>query len=156
MKTITIATFNQPEPARPVQQHLENAGIHAEIHDTSKLESILFGSESLAGVRVVVAEEDAGRAQGLLAGWDVAEHLLEQAVVCPQCHSPQVEFPQLTRKFLTPALGGLLFKLHIAEKEFYCHACHHTWPRSEKVDPELDLLNWPVRHPAPKVSEARH
>ncbi len=33
MKTITIATFNQPEPARPVQQRLDSAGIHAEIHD---------------------------------------------------------------------------------------------------------------------------
>lgn len=153
MKTITIATFNQPEPARPVQEHLENAGIHAEIHDTSRLESILFGSESLAGVRVQVAEEDAVKAQRLLAGWDVEEHLLEQSVVCPECHSPQVEYPQLTRKFLTPALGGLLFKLRIAEKEFYCHACHHTWPRQEKDDPELDLFNWPVKHSASNVSE---
>lgn len=55
-----------------------------------------------------------------------------------------------------PALGGLLFKMHIAEKEFYCHNCHHTWPLSVKVDPELDLFNWPVKHGASNVSEARH
>ena len=108
------------------------------------------------GIRVLVPEPDAGRAQGLLAEWDAADHLLEQAVVCPECKLVQVEFPQITRKFLMPALGGLLFKMHIAEKEFYCHNCHHTWLLSVKVDPELDLFNWPVKHGASNVSEARH
>ena len=156
MNTITIATFNQVEPARPLQQRLENAGIHAVIHDESKLQNFVFESESLAGVRVAVSETDAGRAERLLAEWDAADHLLEQAVVCPECKSPQVEFPQITRKFLTPALGGLLFKLHIAEKEFYCHHCHHTWPLRVKVEPDVDLLNWPVKPTPADSPEARH
>ena len=146
MNTITIATFNQVEPARPLQQRLDNAGIHAVIHDDSKVEKFVFyNSESLAGIRIAVAETDAARAQQLLAEWDTADHLLAQAVVCPECKSAQVEFPQLTRKFLTPSLGGLLFKLHIAEKEFYCHNCHHTWPLCVKVEPDVDLLNWPIK-----------
>ncbi len=145
MNTITIATFNQVEPALPLQQRLENAGIHAVIHDDSKLQNFIFESESLAGIRVKVAEPDAERAQQLLAEWDAADHLLERAVICPECKSAQVEFPQITRKFLTPSLGGLLFKMHLAEKEFYCQSCHHTWPRRVKVEPEVDLLNWPVK-----------
>ena len=156
MNTITIATFNQVEPARPLQQRLENAGIHAVIRDESKLQNFVFESESLAGVRVAVSELDAERAGRLLAEWDAADHLLEQAVVCPECKSPQVEFPQITRKFLTPALGGLLFKLHIAEKEFYCHNCHHTWPLRVKVEPDMDLLNWPVKPAPADAPEARH
>ena len=39
-----------------------------------------------------------------------------------------LEYPQLTRKFLTPWLASVLFALKIFPKEFYCQDCHFTWP----------------------------
>jgi transposase-like protein len=49
------------------------------------------------------------------------------ALRCPQCNSTRIEYPQLTRKFLTPALAGILFALKVFPKEFYCQDCHFTW-----------------------------
>ena len=40
---------------------------------------------------------------------------------------PRFEYPQMTRKFLTPALAGILFALKIFQKEFYCQDCQFTW-----------------------------
>ena len=40
--------------------------------------------------------------------WEAADPDIG-AIRCPQCNSPRIEYPQLTRKFLTPALAGILF-----------------------------------------------
>lgn len=59
---------------------------------------------------------------------DVSEGLLQRAVRCSKYHSSRVEYPQLTRKFLTPALVGLFMALRIALREFCGLACQFTWP----------------------------
>jgi hypothetical protein len=38
----------------------------------------------------------------------------------------------MTRKFLTPALVGLLCAMKIIPKEFYCQDCHYTWSNEEE------------------------
>jgi hypothetical protein len=45
-----------------------------------------------------------------------------------------------------PTLHTVLFKLGMAEKEFYCNTCQHTWPLRAKMEPERDALNWPIKN----------
>ena len=55
-----------------------------------------------------------------------------EMIRCPQCGSSNIEYPQMTRKFLTPALMGLLCAPRIIPKEFYCQDCHYTWSNEEE------------------------
>ena len=87
-------------------------------------------SKPQANVKVKVEEHDFERAQALLVEWEAADPEIG-AMHCPQCNSPRIEYPQLTRKFLTPALAGILFALKIFPKEFYCQNCQFTWTNVE-------------------------
>ena len=52
MNSITIATFNSLEPAEALKHRLEQAGIHAVVHDESKLQRYWFMSAPLAAQKV--------------------------------------------------------------------------------------------------------
>ncbi len=102
-------------------------------------------SEPLAAIHVEVLPPDYVKARHLIGEWEKSGELLREAVRCPECHSPRIEFPQNTRKFYTPAIfHTLLTVLHILPREYYCLDCHHTWPRVARVAPELDVLGWPL------------
>ena len=43
----------------------------------------------------------------LMVGWEASDPEIANALIrCPQCHSSRIEYPQLTRKFLTPAIAS--------------------------------------------------
>jgi len=126
--TVTLATFNQTTDAQPIVARLWEAGIRAEIHDESKLERLWLVRKPLAGVRIEIHREDFDKAGRLVREWEMKEHVLRNAVCCPECGSSRVEYPQFTRKFVTPNLVGLLSAMGLVEKEFYCQDCHNTWP----------------------------
>lgn len=128
---VTIATFNDAAKAEPLKQRLEQAGIPALVQDDSMLERVWFVKEKLANVRVKVESRDYERALELLRQWDV-DGALRDAVRCPECKSPRVEYPQFTRKFFLPNLVGLFASLGGTPKEFYCQDCHFTWPKEGK------------------------
>jgi hypothetical protein len=144
MRTVTLATFNDSDHAQPVVDRLQQAGFHPTVRDETRWQRGHL-SERLASVKICIEENEFERAKRQLKDWDATEHLLDQAVCCPECGSPDVDFPQITRKFVLPTLHALLFKLGLAEKEFYCHTCHHTWPLRAKMEPERDVLNWPIK-----------
>jgi hypothetical protein len=144
MRTVTLVTFNDRDHAEPVVNRLQQAGFHPSIHDETKWQEHRF-SEHLASVKVQVDENEYEPAKRQLKEWDATEHWLDQAVCCPECGSPDVDYPQVTRKFIMPSLHALLYKLRITEKEFYCNTCQHTWPLRAKVEPERDALNWPIK-----------
>jgi hypothetical protein len=142
MKTAIVATFNDREHAEPVLKHLSEAGLHAAVRDETRWQKAHL-SERLASVKIEVPENEFDAARAALKTCNPCE--LEQAVCCPECGSPDVDYPQVTRKFILPSLHTLLFKLGIVEKEFYCNTCHATWPVREKLEPERDELNWPIK-----------
>jgi hypothetical protein len=145
MKTIPIATFNKLTPAELLLGQFRHAGVNAIIHDESKLERFWFRSEPLAAIHVEVPQQDYLQANRMMHEWEKATRLLREAVRCPECHSSRVEFPQVTRRFLTPALCQmLLILLHVTPRQYYCQDCHFTWPKVAKVEPELDILGWPL------------
>ena len=144
MRSVTLATFNDREHAEPVVKRLQQAGFHATIHDETAWQKRHM-AERLASVKVQVEEKEHENAKTQLKEWDAKEHLLEQAICCPECGSPDVDYPQVTRKFVLPALHAFLYRLKLAEKEFYCNTCQATWPLREKVEPGRDPLGWPIK-----------
>jgi len=128
MKTVTVATFNKSFQTELLLKRLWEAGVRAEVHDESKLERMWFISRPLAGVRLEVHRDDYDKATRLLNEWDAAGAALREAIRCPECRSSRIEYPQFTRKFITPNLVGVLSALGFVEKDFYCQDCHFTWP----------------------------
>lgn len=146
MKTLPLATFNELIPAEQLRKQFLQAGVPAVIHDESKLERFWFMSEPLAAIHVEVPQPDYLRARRLMREWEISTDLLRTAVRCPDCRSSRVEFPQVTRKFVTPALCQLLLlTLHILPRAYYCQDCHFTWLKTPKVEPELDSFGWPLK-----------
>jgi hypothetical protein len=143
MSLLTVASFNEMDPAETLKDRLEQAGIHAEIYDESKVQRYWFMSQPSAWVKLRVDPKDFDSTRRLLDGLDVIEGALSEAVRCPQCQSSRIEYPQFTRKFITPTLMELFCAVKLLDKEYYCEDCHYTWPKVEKLKPETDILGWP-------------
>ena len=79
--------------------------------------------------------------------WEAADPDIG-ALRCPQCNSTRIEYPQLTRKFLTPAAGRQSFALKVFPKEFYCQDCHFTWT-DEVEHPRYRF--WNASFPVPEI-----
>lgn len=147
MNPVNLASFNEIDKAEAVRDRLDQAGIHAEIYDESKLQRFWFMSEPLAGKKIRVDERDFDRAKEALDALDVQEDVLHYAVRCPECGSPRIEYPAATRKFIGPTLVEIFATTtHITEKEFYCESCQNTWADKAKLEKETDVLGWPVKN----------
>jgi len=145
MKTVLLATFHEVEPAQQLRTRLQQAGIQAFIHDDSKLQRVWLISQPLAAIHLEVLQPDYQQAAELLAQSHRTDGVLNNAVTCPDCGSPRVEFPQLTRKFVSPSLGSLLMAVGLVPRKFYCLDCHYTWPAATHAEPSRDALGWPAQ-----------
>jgi transposase-like protein len=132
---VTIATFNEAGKAKRLKERFLQAGIKADIHNEGHLQQVAFMSKPQANAKVQVDDNDFEAAQGLMVEWEASDPDIAAAIVrCPQCGSSSIEYPQMTRKFMTPALVGVLCALKIIPKEFYCQDCHFTWsPQKERT-----------------------
>jgi hypothetical protein len=82
------------------------------------------------------------RAVEQLRQWD-GDPAIEQIVHCPECGSARIEFPQFSRRTIMGALPAALAATGVIDQQFYCEACHFTWPAEPpKVGEEVDILNW--------------
>jgi len=143
MKTVPLVSFNELEPAEELQRLLRQNAIHSVIRDESKLERFWFMSEPFAAIHVEVIPPDFLLARRLVEEWNVNQPVLNSAVHCPECNSTRVEFPQTTRKFITPTLISLLMVMRLVPRQFYCLDCQHTWPTVSPLNPKPDILGWP-------------
>ena len=129
---VTIATFNEPAKAKHLKERFQAEGLKADIHNEGHLQAVAFMSKPQANVKLQVDDMDFERAQQLMVEWEADDPDIASAIIrCPQCGSSRIEYPQLTRKALTPAMAGVLFALKIFPKEFYCEDCHFTWSPEE-------------------------
>ena len=125
---VTIGTFNEPEKAKRLKQRLQESGVKADVHNERHLQQMAFMSRPQANAKVMVDDDDFERVQNLMIEWETSDPDVGSAIIrCPQCNSSSIEYPQMTRKFLTPAIASILFALKIFPKGFYCHNCHFTW-----------------------------
>jgi hypothetical protein len=84
-------------------------------------------SKPHANAKVMVEEQDFQRAHELMVEWEPTDPDIGAAIRCPNCQSPRIDYPQMTRRFLTPWVASILFATGIVEKEFYCRDCQNTW-----------------------------
>jgi len=130
---VTIATFNEPAKAKQLKQRFQQEGLHADVHNEAQLQQVGFMSKPQANAKVMVEDNDFERAQSLMVEWEANDPDIASALVrCPQCASSQIEYPQMTRKFITPGLVAVLCAFHVVPKEFYCQDCHFTWSNEEE------------------------
>ncbi len=100
---VTIATFNEPSQAKHLKSRLQEAGVKADVHNEGHLQKVAFMSKPQANAKVLVTEEDFEAANKLMVEWEASDPEIGSAIRCPQCKSPRIEYPQLTRKFITPS-----------------------------------------------------
>lgn len=133
---VTIATFDEPAKAKHLKKRFEESGVKVDLHNEGRLQSVATMSQAHANAKVMVAEEDFEKANALLHEWEATDPDVGAAIRCPQCKSPRIEYPQMTRKFMTPWLASVLFALKIFPKEFYCQDCHFTWGKDGEPLPQ--------------------
>jgi transposase-like protein len=130
---VTIATFNEPAKAKDLKARFHQAGLRADIHNEGPLQQVGFMSKPQANAKVMVEDNDFERAQSLMVEWEATDPVIASALIrCPQCGSSRIEYPQMTRKFMIPALVAVLCALKIIPKEFYCQDCHFTWSNEQE------------------------
>src|SRR5438128_8941933 len=118
---VTIATFNEPAKARQLKRRFHDAGVNADVHNEAPLQQVGFMSRPQANAKVMVEDADFEKAQEQMIEWEATDPDISAALIrCPQCGSSNIEYPQMTRKFITPALVSILCALKIVPKEFYC------------------------------------
>ncbi len=143
---VTVAAFNEREPADLLAARMRQSGFSADVHDESQEQKLKFFNltpRAHLQVRVPSGEED--RALATLAEWS-SDPVLSAAVRCPECGSLRVEFPQFSRKTIVGALPAVLAAAGVIEKNYFCLACNHTWPpKAPAPEPKLDRLNWPEK-----------
>jgi hypothetical protein len=133
-----VVLFSDRAKAEQIRQRLARMGFEAELNEKPRLASLWFASKDAAGVRVEVQAEQFERAEKLLLEWDSTENILQGAIRCPECSSLRVDYPQYARNSLLTNLAlGLVTKLHLLEKNYYCEDCHYSWPK-EGLHPRRD------------------
>ena len=148
-QTITLATFNEAAPAEILKDRLHDAGFHSEVMDESGAQALFFMSRHpRAHMRVRVRKEEFDNARETIRKW-APEGLLAKAVVCPQCGSSRIEYPQFSRHTAGSVFFALLAAAHIIPREYFCEDCQLTWPDKPEVPVDRDALNWPKESKIP-------
>jgi hypothetical protein len=148
---VALAAYDHREPAEALTAQLTAAGYTAELLDESGEQKWkLFNLHPRAHFKVRVPTSEAQRAQATLAGWDQTTGALALAVRCPECGSTRIEYPQFSRRTLMGALPAALAAAGVIERDFYCEACHYTWPIEQTPPPDLDALWWSRGKPVVK------
>lgn len=130
---VTIATFNEAAKAKHLKNRLSEAGVKADMHNEAPEQAARLVGKPQANVKVMVDEEDFGKAQKLMIEWEPTDPDIGSAIRCPQCKSPRVQYPQFARKFpFVNSLASVLFATKLFPKEFYCEDCHNTWTKDEQ------------------------
>jgi len=147
---MTIASFNETAPAEVLATRLREAGFAAEVRDESQEQKWkLYNLHPKAHIRVVIEEGRAAEAEAAMRQWHDVDGALAAAIRCPECGSARIEYPQFSRKTIMGAFPAALAAAGVIERDFYCEACHYTWPAEPPaVEPELDPLGWPKKSEA--------
>ncbi|WP_279181722.1 DUF2007 domain-containing protein [Bacteroides acidifaciens] len=129
MKTVKLITCNDAMKAHILQGALENEGIESILHNENF--STLYKScvSSIAGVDILVADEDYARVVQVLRD---NESWPEELTLCPYCGSSDIKFRLKKGKRLR-AIGAAIFSMLAAAPpgdnhwEYTCVQCHKTF-----------------------------
>ena len=136
---VNLAVFENKTDADALTAFLQNAKFEARSYNDRVLQMLLFLCPPRATYRVQVREDSFKPASNFIQNQSASSLILQRAIKCPSCESLAVQYPQMTRKFLTPTILlhiGIL--LRIVDHQAYCEHCHCLWPlfsRRQVVEP---------------------
>ncbi|MDE3067478.1 MAG: hypothetical protein KGJ60_08000 [Verrucomicrobiota bacterium] len=123
---VSVAVFEDEDAGKALEAFLREHGVEARTFNDRLLQLFLFLCPPRATFRVQVRKHAFKNATALLEA--APPDVLRKAIQCPSCRSLQINYPQMTRKFLLPTLLlhlGIIFR--VIDHECYCEACHHIW-----------------------------
>ena len=118
---ITVRTCSPLPEAQVLQAHLRGSGIQAFLPDEMTVQNDWMWTNAIGGVRVQAPDEDAVRAEEVLAG----EPFVETAPRCPRCGTA---LEQTVGFGLYPKIAlALLFSIPVRSKTTWkCPQCEMT------------------------------
>ena len=125
---VDVAVFENLSDGQALGTFLTNHRLEARTYDDKAFRYFLFLRPPTVTYRVQVRGSAFRAATELLNNAPEALAILERALHCPSCGSLQVNYPQMTRKFILPTVIlhlGIIFR--VIEHECYCEHCHYIW-----------------------------
>lgn len=138
---MSIASFDDLEPATLLARRLTEEGYEAVARsDAGEQFWQHFNMHPRAHNHVMVQSGVAEEAMQKIKELDASEQLLAGAIICPQCGSTRIEYPQFSRWSPTGSLPAIAATVGLIDREFYCAACHYTWAPSEETGNHADSV----------------
>jgi hypothetical protein len=129
---VDVAVFENLNDGRALETFFKNHRLDARTYDDKWFRHFLFLRPPRVTYRVQV------RANAFRAATELLERevpvILSQSLHCPSCGSLQVNYPQMTRKFIMPTVIlhlGIIFRF--IDHTCYCEHCHEVWNLSKKA-----------------------
>ncbi len=129
---VDMAVFENVDDGHALETFFKNHRLDARTYDDKWFRYFLFLRPPHMTYRVQVRANTFPAATELLER--EAPAVLEKALHCPSCRSLQVNYPQMTRKFITPTVIlhlGIIFR--VIDHTCYCEHCHEMWDLSKKT-----------------------
>jgi len=121
-----VAVFENVIDGKMLEAFFRDKGLESRAYDDKVFRYFLFLRPPRITYRVQVRRNHLESAHGLLDR--KAPAIFEKALHCPSCGSLQVNYPQMTRKFIMPTVIlhlGIIFR--VIEHQCYCENCHYIW-----------------------------
>jgi hypothetical protein len=134
-----VAVFENLTDGQALATQLNDHRLEARAYDDKAFRYFLFLRPPQITYRVQVRRNAAKAAAAFLAAQKPA--VLARAIHCPDCGSLQINYPQMTRRFILPTILlhlGIIFR--IIHHQAYCEACHFTWDLAPQAKPVLPQL----------------
>ncbi len=130
-KPVIIATFSFPHEAQIARSSLESAGIPATVADEHTINMQWLYSHALGGVKVLVPQEYADEALGILSS-DFSQEIEEpfkKELYCPSCKSFNLEPYTKSKKSAFLIFIFLGFPLFFYKHGLKCNDCGFFWKK---------------------------
>lgn len=138
-----LASFEDHKTLELFCLYLSEHGIEHAAHDEADLQMFVFLTKPGASLKVQVSEEAYAEAVTCLIEFEQKHpDLVPSIYSCPECGSFAVEYPQFSRKFMTPLLLEWLSNLGLFRKQCYCRKCHAMWTKKRCTTINPRHLEW--------------
>ena len=135
-RLITIANFNEPLEANLAKMKLESAGIKCFLSGENFIATYWLLWLVEGGVKLQVKKSEAERAleilgtkEGQRLEKDREKDLTAETydLLCPKCHSKNIEYEKFSRKAFFLGILFFRFPLPILKKKYKCGDCGYVW-----------------------------
>lgn len=125
MKTVKLITCDEAFQAHIIQGALENEGIASVLHNENTSTVLRGYTREIAGVDVLVYEDDYDRAVSL---FEQNQMIPEQLKYCPHCGSSKIDFVLKKGHRMRAIMAGIISALSVAPPgtdhwEYVCSEC---------------------------------